>query len=276
MNYPTDLLYRYTFSAQDVRGELVQLSSSYQRMIQGHNYPAPVQRLLGELMAATALLSATLKFEGHISLQVQGDGPINFITVNGSHQQDLRGLARVRGTIADDNNDFRALFGKAVMIITITPDDGERYQGVVDADAESLAQVIERYFAQSEQLHTRVWLHADGEHAAGMFLQVLPAAGHDLAAFEHLETLTASMTAHELYALSGEEVLHRLYHQEDLELYAPQQVAFHCGCSRERTLESLAAVHPDELRAILAEDGEIIMTCDYCLAEYRFAEADLA
>ncbi|WP_258239949.1 Hsp33 family molecular chaperone HslO [Pseudidiomarina homiensis] len=276
MNYPTDLLYRYTFSGQDVRGELVQLSSSYQRMIQGHNYPAPVQRLLGELMAATALLSATLKFEGHISLQVQGDGPINFITVNGSHHQDLRGLARVRGTVADDNNDFRALFGKAVMIITITPDDGERYQGVVDADAESLAQVIERYFAQSEQLHTRVWLHADGEHAAGMFLQVLPAAGHDLAAFEHLETLTASMTAHELYALSGEEVLHRLYHQEHLELYAPQQVAFHCGCSRERTLESLAAVHPDELRAILAEDGEIIMTCDYCLAEYRFAEADLA
>jgi molecular chaperone Hsp33 len=275
MNYPTDLLYRYTFSAQDVRGELVQLSSSYQRMIQGHNYPAPVQRLLGELMSATALLSATLKFEGQISLQVQGDGPVNFIAVNGSHQQDLRGLARVRDTIADDNNDFRALFGKAVMIITITPDDGERYQGVVDADADSLALVIERYFAQSEQLHTRVWLHADGEHAAGMFLQVLPAAGHDLQAFEHLETLTGSMTAHELYTLGGEEVLHRLYHQEELELYAPQQVSFHCGCSRERTLESLAAVHPDELRAILAEDGEVVMTCDYCLAEYRFSENDL-
>lgn len=276
MTYPTDQLFRYTFSEQDVRGELVQLSSSYQRMIQGHNYPAPVQRLLGELMSATALLSATLKFEGHISLQVQGDGPINFIAVNGSHDQDLRGLARVRGTIADDNNDFRALFGKAVMIITITPDDGERYQGVVDADAESLAQVIERYFAQSEQLHTRVWLHADGEHAAGMFLQVLPAAGHDLTAFEHLETLTGSMTAHELYTLPGLEVLHRLYHQEQVEVYSPQQVSFHCGCSRERTLESLAAVHPDELRQILAEDGEIVMTCDYCLAEYRFRENDLS
>ncbi|RUO62580.1 Hsp33 family molecular chaperone HslO [Pseudidiomarina insulisalsae] len=275
MNYPVDQLFRYTFSEQDVRGELVQLSSSYQRMIHGHDYPAPVQRLLGELMATTALLSATLKFEGQISLQLQGDGPINFITVNGSHEQDLRGLARVREAIADDNNDFRALFGKAVLIITITPDDGERYQGVVDANADSLAQVIERYFAQSEQLHTRLWLHADGEHAAGMFLQVMPAAGHDRSGFEHLETLTASMTAHELYTLPGEEVLHRLYHQEQVELYRPQPVTFHCGCSRERTLESLSAVHPDELRQILAEDGEIVMTCDYCLSEYRFTEQDL-
>ncbi|MGQ4276527.1 Hsp33 family molecular chaperone HslO [Pseudidiomarina sp. E22-M8] len=275
MNYPTDQLYRYTFSEQDVRGELVQLSSSYQRMLQGHNYPAPVQRLLGELMATTALLSATLKFEGHINLQVQGDGPINFIAVNGSHEQDLRGLARVRADIADDENDFRRLFGKAVMVITITPEQGERYQGVVDANADSLATVVENYFAQSEQLQTRIWLHADGEYAAGMMLQVLPAAGNDLTAFQHLETLTTTMTANELFTLHGEEVLHRLYHEERVELYGAQRVAFHCGCSRERTLSALASVSPEEITEMLREDGEIVMTCDYCLTDYRFTETDL-
>lgn len=275
MNYPTDQLFRYTFSEQDVRGELVQLSQSYQRLIQGHNYPAPVQRLLGELMAVTALLSATLKFEGQINLQVQGDGPINFIAVNGSHQQDLRGIAHLRTEIADDMNDFRQLFGRAVLIITLTPTVGERYQGVVNADADSLAEVVQNYFAQSEQLHTRIWLHADGEYAAGMLLQVMPAAGHDRSAFEHLETLTATITANELYSLAGEEVLHRLYHQEAIELYEVQQVSFHCGCSRERTLDGLASIHPDEIREILAQDGEIVMTCDYCLTDYRFTESDL-
>ncbi|MDN7134467.1 Hsp33 family molecular chaperone HslO [Pseudidiomarina terrestris] len=275
MNYPTDQLYRYTFSEQDVRGELVQLSTSYQRMLQGHNYPAPVQRLLGELMATTALLSATLKFEGHINLQVQGDGPINFLAVNGSHEQDLRGLARLRADIADDENDFRTLLGKAVMVITITPDQGERYQGVVDANADSLAQVVENYFAQSEQLHTRIWLNADGEYAAGMMLQVLPAAGHDLSAFNHLETLTSTMTANELYTLHGEEILHRLYHQEKVEVYGAQRVNFHCGCSRDRTLAALATVPAEEITEVLREEGEIVMTCDYCLTEYRFTEADL-
>lgn len=274
-HYPTDQLYRYTFTDQDVRGELVQLSTSYQRMIQGHDYPASVQRLLGELMAATVLLSATLKFEGHINLQIQGDGPINFMTVNGSHHQELRGLARLRDSIADDQNDFRKLFGKAVLIITLTPDQGERYQGVVDANMDSLAQVIESYFAQSEQLHTRIWLHADGEHAAGMFLQVMPAAGHDLSGFNHLEALTETMTATELYTLSSSEILHRLYHQEQFELYTPQPVRFHCGCSREGTLAALAAVAPEELHAILAEDGEIVMDCDYCRSQYRFTAEDL-
>ncbi|WP_411359095.1 MULTISPECIES: Hsp33 family molecular chaperone HslO [unclassified Pseudidiomarina] len=274
-HYPTDQLYRYTFTDQDVRGELVQLSTSYQRMIQGHDYPASVQRLLGELMAATVLLSATLKFEGHINLQIQGDGPINFMTVNGSHHQELRGLARLRDAIDDDQNDFRTLFGKAVMIITLTPEHGERYQGVVDANMDSLAQVIESYFTQSEQLHTRIWLHGDGEHAAGMFLQVMPAAGHDLTGFKHLETLTETMTATELYTLSSSEILHRLYHQEQIELYAPQPVRFHCGCSRDATLAALAAVSPEELQAILAEDGEIVMNCDYCRSEYRFTAKDL-
>ena len=276
-NYPHDQLLRYTFLEQDVRGELVQLSSSYQRMILGHNYPAPVQRLLGELMAATSLLTATLKFEGHISIQIQGDGPVNFIAVNGSHHQELRGIARVREEISDDQNDLRTLMGdKAILVITLTPLEGERYQGVVSGQGDSIAKIIEDYFMQSEQLRTRIWLHADGEHAAGMLLQVMPAAGTTLEAFEHLEHLTDTISAVELFTLPGEQVLHRLYHEEHVELYPAQPVAFKCGCSREGTLEAMASVSPEELRDILAEEGAIVMTCDYCQTEYRFTEADLA
>lgn len=276
-HYPTDKLLRYTFLEQDVRGELVQLSTSYQRMILGHDYPAPVQRLLGELMAAASLLTATLKFEGHISIQIQGDGPVNFVAVNGSHHQELRGIARVRSVIADDMNDLRTLMGaKAVMVITLTPLEGERYQGVVSADNISIAGVVEDYFMQSEQLRTRIWLFADGEHAAGMMLQVMPAAGTTLEAFEHLEHLTDTITAAELFTLPGEQVLHRLYHEEHVELYPAQPVSFKCGCSREGTLEALASVSPEELREIIAEEGAVVMTCDYCQTQYRFTESDLA
>lgn len=275
-NYPTDQLLRYTFLEQDVRGELVQLSTSYQRMILGHHYPAPVQRLLGELMAATSLLTATLKFEGRISIQIQGDGPVNFIAVNGSHHQELRGIARVRSEIPDDLNDLRTLMGaKAVLVITLTPEVGERYQGVVSADADSISKVIEDYFMQSEQLRTRIWLFADGEHAAGMMLQVMPAQGTTLEAFEHLEHLTSTMTAAELFKLPGTQVLHRLYHEEHVEVYPPQPVTFKCGCSREGTMEALASVSAEELQDILREEGAVVMNCEYCQTEYRFTEKDL-
>lgn len=275
MNYPTDQLLRYSFIDRDVRGELVQLSSSYQRMLLGHSYPAPVQRLLGELMAATSLLVATLKFEGHIAIQLQGDGPVNFIAVNGEHDQQLRGIARLRADLEPHHDNLRSLMGKAQLVITLTPTRGERYQGVVSGEGDSIAEIIEGYFTQSEQLHTRLWLFADGEHAAGMFLQVMPSAGMDREGFEHLETLTDTITPAELFTLPGEEVLVRLYHEEQVELYPAQPVSFRCGCSRERTLEALASVPAAELQEILAAEGIITMTCEYCRTEYRFGPDDL-
>lgn len=270
MSHQHNNLYRYSFVEYDVRGELVQLTSSYQRMLLGHEYPLVVQRLLGELMAATSLLTATLKFEGHIALQLQGDGPLSFITVNGGHDQTLRGVASLRSEISDQERSLRAVLGKGHLAITLTPERGERYQGIVAADADDIATILENYFEQSEQLHTRLWLHADGENAAGMMLQVMPSKGSDLLGFEHLEHLTNTITANELYTLPGEQVLARLYHQEKVELYPLQVVTFHCGCSREKTIDALTTVNPIELQQILDEDGEIVMTCEYCLAEYVF------
>ena len=271
-----DSIARFAFTNHDVRGELVRLEQSYQQLLKGHNYPPAVQQLLGELMAVTSLLTATLKFEGHINVQIQGNGPLNYATVNGSHDQALRGAARL--TREPDKMDFRSLVGtEAFIIITLTPEQGERYQGVVGIEGNSLAAAIESYFLQSEQLATRMWLFADSHHgvAAGLLLQALPAANNTASSFEHVTALAATITADELFTLDTREVLHRLYHEEDVELYPEQSVRFHCGCSREITGAALRNVPIAELREILAEDGELRLTCDYCLTDYVYNEFDL-
>lgn len=275
--HSADSLIRYTFAKVPVRGELVQLEQSYQRLIDGHNYPPSVQQLLGELMAVTSLLTATLKFNGHINLQIQGDGALNFATVNGSHDQLLRGVARLTESPADDS--FGALIGaKSYLIITLTPEEGERYQGMVEVrqDDQSLSQVIERYFAQSEQLKTRVWLHANEQQVAGLFLQALPGEDDPEHGFDHLATLTETMTAQELHSLEANVVLHRLYHEEDVRVFEPVPVSFFCGCSKEKSMHALYSVPMTELKDILQTDGDIRLTCDYCLTEYIYNAQDLA
>ncbi|RUO26439.1 Hsp33 family molecular chaperone HslO [Aliidiomarina minuta] len=272
-----DSLLRYTFGSLPVRGELVQLTGSYQRLTAGHNYPAVVQQMLGELMAVASLLTATLKFEGHINLQVQGNGCLNFMTVNGSHDQQLRGLARLTSEPMDDT--FSGLTGnKAYLIITLSPAQGERYQGVVEVRPEDtqLNQVIERYFAQSEQLRTRIWLHADADFCGGMLLQALPGEEQDDDSFQHLEALTDTIRSEELKTLEGTQILHRLYHEQDVHLFPAMPVRFHCGCSHEKSMQALYSVPVAELKDILQEDGEIKLTCDYCLTEYRYNEEDVA
>lgn len=281
-----DSLIRYTFANVAVRGELVQLKQSYQRLIEGHNYPPIVRDLLGELMAVTSLLSATLKFEGHINLQLQGNGALNFATVNGNQQQELRGMARLTEALEDGS--FADLVGeKAYLMITLSPEGGERYQGLVEVKATDtgLAQVVERYFEQSEQLRTRIWLHANAEHVGGMLLQALPGQSDgqqeglqpDSAQdFAHLATLTDTISADELHQLDANVILHRLYHEDEVIVYEPMAVRFFCGCSQERSMGALYSVPLEELKDIIQSDGEIRLTCDYCLSEYVYDETDLA
>ncbi len=269
-----DSLLRFVFEDAQVRGELVQLKDSYQAILANHDYPKAVQRLLGELVVATSLLTATLKFEGEITVQVQGDGPVRLAAINGSHDQRLRGVARYSGDIADDA-DLHQLIGKGHLVITITPKEGERYQGVVGLEGDSLAKVLEGYFARSEQLPTRLWIEVDQQHAAGMLLQVMP-AGSDGTQFEHLVTLTDTIKAEELFTLDAETVLHRLYHQEEVQIFEPQAVQFHCTCSRERCADALISLGKEEIDHILADKGKIEMNCEYCRAHYEFDKVDAA
>ena len=274
-----DQLHRYLFEQFAVRGELVTVSETWKQSLENHKYPLPVKTLLGELLVATSLLTATLKFAGDITVQLQGDGPMTLAVINGNNQQQMRGVARVQGDVPE-NADLKTLVGNGYLVITISPEEGERYQGVVGLEGDTLAACLEDYFMRSEQLPTRLFIRTgevDGQPAAGgMLLQVLPAQDAQTNDFEHLATLTETIKAEELFNLSATDVLWRLYHEEEVTVYDPQSVEFKCTCSRERCAGALKTLPDEEIDSIMAEDGEIDMHCDYCGTHYVFNSMDIA
>ncbi|AVP92952.1 redox-regulated molecular chaperone Hsp33 [Aeromonas media] len=274
-----DLLYRYLFEEYEVRGELVQLDSTYRHIVDAQNYPVQVQKLLGELLVATSLLTATLKFEGSITVQLQGDGPVRLAVINGDHNQQLRGVARYEGELPTDDK-LQSLVGNGQLVITITPEEGERYQGIIALEADTLATCLEQYFAQSEQLATRLWIrtgHHQGQpRAAGILLQELPARSEDHGAdFDHLIQLTSTIKDEELFGLEAEEILYRLYHQDKVRVFDPQAIEFRCTCSRARCEGALLQIEKEEAVAMVQELGKIDMHCDYCGAHYQFDGIDI-
>ncbi|UJF22173.1 Hsp33 family molecular chaperone HslO [Shewanella sp. OMA3-2] len=270
-----DILHRYLFDNADVRGEIVQLQDCYQQVLSAHDYPVAVQILLGQLMAATSLLTATIKFSGDISVQLQGDGPVSLAVINGNNKQVLRGVSRWKGDIAADAS-LQDMMGKGYMVITLTLDEGERYQGIVSLDHPNMAACLEEYFNQSEQLPTQIQLFANGQQAAGMLLQVLPSKSAENEDYEHLSAITATIKADELFTLDAEQVLHRLYHQEEVRLFDPVDVTFKCSCSRERSAAAIRTIPQTEAEQILAEEGKIDMGCEYCSVMYTFDSIDIA
>jgi molecular chaperone Hsp33 len=274
----TDTLHRFLFDDLHVRGELVQLQQCVQQVMAGHNYPEGVQALLAELMAATCLLTATLKFEGEITVQLQGDGPVAYMAINGDHQQKMRGIARL--TSNTNAHGLNELIGKGTMVITIRPKQGEAYQGIVALNKPTIAGCLMHYFETSEQIPTKIWLYTQHSplKVGGMLLQLLPDSGdksEQLADLAHLSHLTDTLTKTELFSLPAEQILHRLYHEETVKLFEPQQVKFECTCSADKCLTAISQIDSKEIEAILEEQGVISMHCDYCQTDYRFTADDL-
>jgi molecular chaperone Hsp33 len=277
-----NVLNRYLFSDAHARGELVQLDSSFKSIIKNHNYPAGVEKLLGELLSATCLLTATLKFEGDITVQLQGDGPVGYMSVSGNNNQQMRGIAKIAEETSADT--LQSLIGKGTMIITIRPEVGEAYQGVVALDKDNLADCLAHYFDVSEQIPTKIWLFSDTEQqlSAGALVQLLPDGDgstenkeQQLSDFEHLCQLTNTIKSEEIFSLEAEALLYRLYHQEKVNIFEPQPVTYLCGCSADKCLSAISQIEPSEIKAILAEQGKISMTCDYCITTYDFDELSL-
>lgn len=269
-----DKLYRFLFQHRAVRGEWVRLNQTFRDTLNTHHYPKAVQNLLGEMMVATNLLTATLKFNGNITVQIQGDGPLKLALVNGNDAQQIRALARVDGEISETMS-LHQMIGKGVLVITIAPNEGERYQGVIGLDKPTITECLEDYFARSEQLQTQLIIRTgevDGQAVAGgMLLQIMPDGQGSPDDFEHLATLTATIKDDELFNLSAEELLYRLYHEETVEVYPPQNVEFFCGCSAERSGAALMLISDEEIDEILAEHkGSIDMQCECCGTHYFF------
>ncbi|MBS1217525.1 MAG: Hsp33 protein [Proteobacteria bacterium] len=270
----SDTLQRFLFEHDPIRGELVQLAATWQAVTERHAYPAPLRRVLGELMAAAALLAATLKFEGTLILQLHGNGPVRLIVVECAAGYAMRATAKWDGDIPE--GDLRALLGSGRFVINLVADSGRQaYQGVVDLDADSVAAALEHYMATSEQIQTRLWLSCDDTRAAGLLLQKLPErATADADAWPRVAHLAATVRPQELLTLTPQVLLRRLFHEEDLRVFEPRPVCFRCSCSRERVTGMLRMLGRDEVRSVVAERGEVEVHCEFCNRRYAFDAVD--
>ena len=271
---------RFLFPDSDIRGELVQVESSVSRILEGHSYPLPVQGLIGEAVAAVALLASTLKFKGRLALQAQGKGPVSLLLAECSHDGELRALARHSDGQDWSHGDIQTLIGEGTMVITITPNQGRQYQGIVPLSGDTLAECLQGYFQQSEQLPTSLWLASGNNRAAGLLLQRLP---NQLATtdgnnqmWEHLDALASTLQMEELLNLDDQTILHRLFHDTPPQLPDAQPLQFGCTCSRDRNRNALISLGNQELQQLLDEDGEVTLTCDFCRHQEHFDAVDLA
>lgn len=267
----SDELIRFIFDTTDIRGEWVQLERSYADTLANHHYSPGVRHLIGEFLAAAALLGATLKFEGMLVLQARSQGEVPLVMAEATSNHEVRAIVRGAGNAL--SRDFSTLLADGQLAITIDPVNGQRYQGIVGMERDSLAGCLEDYFLQSEQLPTRIWLAVDETRAAGLFLQELPGRGDEALRreqWDHLLALASTISAEELLTLPGDTVLHRLFHQEQLRLLRRDPLVFRCSCSQARTEAMLASLGQAEIESILAEHGEVAVNCEFCLQNYRF------
>lgn len=274
-----DQIQRFMFDQLGARGQLVGLHESYREAVSNHDYPAAIQQLLGEFMAAAVLLSTTIKFDGSLSLQAQGDGDLSLIMAECRHNQEVRGLARWEGGEITGSPDFNNLLGKGRMAVTITPDKGQRYQGIISLEGNSIANCLENYFEQSEQLQTRVWLATEpGHSASGLLIQVLPQAQEavqDADGWDRICQLSATLTDDELSGLENEQILQRLYHEEIVRVFPASDVSFKCSCSAYRTLQAIVSMGKEEIGEIFSEQPQITVRCEFCNSGYEVTQDDI-
>lgn len=273
-----DTLQRFLFENSNIRGILVHLRASYQTTRERYEYPDAVASQLGQTLTASVLLGATIKFQGSLIMQIQSQGPINMLVAQCTHDRHIRGLARWQGEIEGDT--LGENYGEGRIVITIAGDKFEdRYQGIIGLEGRVLAEALEHYFVQSEQLDTRLFLVADNQQAVGMLLQRLPGERgreEDESEFwHHIEALGSTITSEEMLQLESQEILHRLFHEEDVRLFDPEPVSFRCTCSREKITGMLRSLGLDEARQIVQDEGSVHVSCEFCNHQYDFDSVDV-
>lgn len=287
MNKVNDTLNRFLFENTPVRGNLVNLTNTFQLALNKQNLPAGLKQALGELMAASALLTATLKMNGSLVLQIQSKGTLKLLVVECTSDFGIRATAKWNGEISDEQNLFD-LIEHGQFVITLDPKDGgQTYQGIVPIEGDDISTILENYMLRSEQIDTKIWLASDGKSAAGMLLQKLPdtmnqvskseeSAEHDVDAWNRVGHLADTITNDELLNLDTETLLHRLFHEEDVRLFEASNTKFFCSCTRTSVANMLRMLGNEEISSILEEQGKIEVNCDFCNTHYQFDKVDAA
>ncbi|HWX03585.1 Hsp33 family molecular chaperone HslO [Collimonas sp.] len=286
-----DSLQKFMVENAAVRGELVELSTTWQQVLTHHHYPRPVTTLLGEMMAAAALMSANLKFNGVIVMQIHGDGPVRLLVAECDSQLHMRATAKLApDAVIDDDASMSQLVnldGQGRFVITLDPQDkmpGQKpYQGIVPLDGESVATVIENYMLRSEQLDTKLWLAADDKVARGLLLQKLPNHGgidapinDDLETWNRFMALGGTLQPKEMLTTDIQTLMRRLFWEENIRVFEPQLPSFQCNCSREKVGNMLKMLGEPEIEEALADLGKLAVDCDFCGQHYEFDKVDCA
>jgi molecular chaperone Hsp33 len=285
------------FDGGGARAHLVQLDRSWLEVACKHDTSPDVMRLLGEMSCASILLSASLKYEGSVILQIHGDGPVRLAVAECNAKLGFRSTIKMSETLEPaPGADWKALvnqnnLGRFSVVLDPKIDNQHPYQGIVPLHEAGVAQALESYMQRSEQLPTRLWLACNGERAAGLLLQKMPHQGgtnkksdaQSEAAteasdddWERLITLAQTVTAEELLSVEAETLLHRLFWQEAPKLLEDKPVQFSCSCSRVRVGRMLKTLGAEEVESILAEQGQVDVHCDFCNAAYHFDAVDCA
>jgi len=290
-----DTLQKFIFDNAAVRGELIDISATWREVLARHSYPSPVKKVLGQMTAAAALLSANLKFNGSIIMQIHGDGPVSLLVVECDADLRLRATAKLApdAVVADDATLTSLLnaHGKGRFVITLDPLDkvpGQQpYQGIVPLDGGDVATVIENYMLRSEQLDTKLWLAADDNVSRGLLLQKLPHHGGKadatpLSEEDALETwnravmLGSTLKEKELLEVGIDVLMQRLFWEETIRVFDPLHPQFHCSCTREKVGNMLKMLGREEVESVIAEHGTVGVNCDFCGQHYEYDKVDCA
>jgi molecular chaperone Hsp33 len=287
----TDTLRRFLFERYPFRGQLVHLGPAWQAMMEHHDYPAQVRDSLGEAVVAAALLSSTLKYDGLLSLQLRGEGPMHLMLVECTDGLAMRAVARFRDP--PETRDLRLLSGNGTLTVTVESGDASnRYQGIVPLAGDSMGDCLRAYFEHSEQLPTRLWLRADGDSASGLLLQRLPVTTRPPGvtesgaggvseeeiedAWRRVQLVADTVTADELAQLEDRDLLRRLFAEDDVRMFQSAPVFFRCRCSHERVGNMLKALGRAEVDSVLEEFGQVEVRCEFCSRAYRYDPVDCA
>lgn len=277
----SDTLQRFIFENLPVRGEIIHLEQSFQTIVEQHNYPLSVRQLLGEALAVAGLLSAILKFAGRLTVQFRGVGKLKMLLAQCDNQFRMRGLVQYEG-IAPTEAELTASFSEGVLAIMLDADASQqRYQGIVSFKGNSLAESIEGYFQDSEQLKTKICLSVNDKHALGCLLQLIPGKQEtstletQIPEWQTVSTQLNATTLSDLLNMDNASFLHKYFPSEDIRLFDAIPVHFHCGCTRASGENAILLLGKEEAEAELKKHQLITVTCDFCNREYHFDRDDV-